>query len=112
MERKVNTIHEPRLVSSTDLRGKTGTQDFVKSAPVNLIYVADMSKVKHAGRENEDLWVGADCGFIAQNVYLFCASGGLSCVVRGSIDKEKLSGEMNLRPEQKIILAQSVGYAR
>ena len=104
--------HSVRLASTDDLRDKTGTQDFVKSAPVNLVYVADMSKVKHAGEENEDLWVGADCGFIAQNVYLYCASSGLASVVRGSIDKEKLSRAMNLRLEQKIILAQSVGYAK
>ena len=101
-----------KLLSSYDIRGTTGTQDFVKTAPVNLIYVADMSKVRSVSKENEDLWVGADCGFIAQNVYLFCASEGLVCVVRGSINKKELANAMNLRPDQKIILAQSVGYPK
>ncbi len=101
-----------RLLSRYDIRGTTGTQDFVKTAPVNLIYVADMSEVRSVSKENEDLWVGADCGFIAQNVYLFCASEGLVCVVRGSINKKELANAMNLRPDQKIILAQSVGYPK
>jgi nitroreductase len=54
--------------------------------------------------------VGADTGFISENVYLFCASEGLATVVRANIDRDALAKELKLRPEQKIILAQSVGY--
>ncbi len=102
--------HSVKLLSRADVREKTGTQSFVKDAPINLVYVADMSLVKRASGEEQTLWVGADCGFIAQNVYLYCASAGLACVVRGSIDKQALAKAMNLRPDQKIILAQTVGY--
>lgn len=101
-----------RLVSKDDIRGKTGTQSFVKDAPINLVYVADMSRVRRASGEDRSLWMGADCGCIVQNVYLFCASAGLSCVVRGSIDKSALAKAMNLRPDQKIILSQTVGYPK
>ena len=59
-------------------------------------------------REKKQL--GAHTGFLVQNVYLFCASEGLSTVVRGSVDKEKLSKIMKLRKDQKITLVQSVGY--
>jgi len=51
-------------------------------------------------------------GFIAQNVYLYCASEGLATVVRGSIDKPALAKTLNLQPNQKIILAQSVEYPK
>ena len=54
----------------------------------------------------------ADTGFISENVYLYCASEGLATVVRAGIDKSTLAKAMKLRPEQKIILAQSVGYPR
>jgi nitroreductase len=101
-----------KLISRGDIRGLTGTQQFVKDAPLNLIYVADMSRVKGTAGDNRILWVGADCGFIAQNVYLYCASAGLACVVRGSIDKDALSKAMNLRRDQPIILSQTVGYPR
>lgn len=101
-----------KVLSHEDIRGKTGTQNFVKNAPINLIYVADMSKVRRASGGNRTLWVGADCGFIAQNVYLFCASAGLNCVVRGSIDKPALAKAIGLRPDQKIILSQTVGYPK
>ncbi len=104
--------HSIKVLSHEDIRAMTGTQDFVKDAAVDLVYVADMSRVKRAEGETRTLWVGADCGFIAQNVYLFCASAGLNCVVRGSIDKPALAKAMKLRPDQKIILSQTVGYPK
>jgi len=51
-------------------------------------------------------------GFIAQNVYLYCASEGLATVVWAGIDKPALAKALNLQPQQKIILAQSVGYPK
>ena len=92
-----------------DLRAKTGIQPFVKDAPVNLVYVADLTKTG-ADSVERDMDVAADTGFIAQNVYLFCASEGLATVVRGSIDRRALASAMHLRPDQRIILAQTVGY--
>ena len=92
-----------------DVRAKTGTQPFVKDAPVNLVYVADLTKTG-ADSAERDMDVAADTGFIAQNVYLFCTSEGLATVVRGSIDRRALASAMHLRPDQRIILAQTVGY--
>jgi len=51
-------------------------------------------------------------GFISQNVYLFCASEGLSTVVRALIDRPALAKAMKLRSDQKIVLAQCVGYPK
>jgi hypothetical protein len=45
-------------------------------------------------------------------VYLFCASEGLGTVVRGMVNQEALTRALKLRPEQKILLAQTVGYIR
>jgi len=95
-----------------DIREKTGAQPFVKEVPVNLIYVADMTKANRGSESDKDLYSGADAAFIAENIYLFCASEGLATVVRGSVDRAELSKVMKLRPEQKIILAQSVGYPK
>ena len=104
--------HVLRELSTADLRSKAGVQEFVATAPVNLVYVADMKKVSATPGDDQELYTGADCGFIAQNVYLYCASEGLSVVVRAMIDRRGLSEAMNLRPEQKIILSQTVGYPK
>ena len=99
-------------VASGDIRALTGKQPFVKDAPVNLIYVADLSKMGRLSAEGADFYAAADTGFISQNVYLYCASVGLATVVRGSIDKPALAKAMQLRPEQKIILSQTIGYPK
>ena len=110
-------LYEPKTHSLTpvvakDLRAATGKQDFVKDAPLNLVYVADLSRMKTASEDDKRLYSGTDVGFIAQNVYLYCASQGLAVVVRGSIDRPSLSQAMKLRPEQRVILAQTVGYPK
>ena len=94
-----------------DVRAQTGTQSYVKDAPLDLVYVADLAKTGGASPDR-DTYVAADVGFIAQNVYLFCASEGLAVVVRGSIDRPALAKTMRLRSDQRIILAQTVGYPR
>ncbi len=105
-------LHALKLILKDDLRTKTGTQDFVGKAPLNLVYVADMTKVNVKGSDEQNMYAGADCGFIAENVYLYCASEGLSVVVRASVDRTELEKAMKLRPDQKIILAQTVGYPK
>jgi SagB-type dehydrogenase family enzyme len=99
-------------VLAEDIRAATGMQSFVKDAPVNLIYVADYARMGGQKDEEKNLYSAADTGFIAQNVYLFCASEGLATVVRGSVDRTALAKLMKLRPEQKVILAQTVGYPK
>jgi SagB-type dehydrogenase family enzyme len=98
-------------LGTKDIRALTGTQPFVKDAPVNLVFVADYSKINAEGFDKQ-LLVGADAGFISQNVYLFCAAEGLATVVRASIDRDALGKELKLKPQQNIILAQSVGYPK
>jgi SagB-type dehydrogenase family enzyme len=95
-----------------DIRGMTGTQAYVKEAAVNLIYVADYSKISSQSDEAKNMYAATDTGFISENVYLYCASEGLSTVVRASINRPALAKVMGLRQDQRIILAQSVGYPK
>ena len=97
-------------ILAEDIRGLTGTQAFVKEAAVNLIYVADYSKMSSLSDEVKLMYAAADTGFISENIYLYCASEGLSTVVRAGIDRPTLAKVMGLRPDQRIILAQSIGY--
>ena len=100
------------LITKKDLREATGKQDFVKEAPLNLVYISNEKRITRTNEEDKIRWSSAATGFIAQNVYLYCASQGLATVVRGMVDRETLTKELKLRPEQKIILAQTVGYPK
>jgi nitroreductase len=102
-----------KQINNKDLRKLTGTQDFVAEAALNLVFVADMGKLgKKEGDDIKDsdlLSSYANTAFIAQNIYLYCASANLGCVIRGMVPKDKLAPEMGLKSNQRIILAQTVG---
>ena len=95
-----------------DVRSQTGTQDFVGTAPLNLIYVAHGERMQDISPGERRLYASVDTGFIGQNVYLFCASEGLATVFRGSVDTKKLGATMQLGDGQFVTFAQSVGYPR
>ena len=96
-----------------DIRALTYTQvDRFKDAPLNLVYVADFQKMGDRKEEEKMVVAAMDTGFIAENVYLYCASENLPTCFRLSIDREKLGQALKLRPTQKIVGAQSVGLPK
>jgi len=104
--------HALTPVVAGDLREATGAQEFVKDAPLNLVYVADYTRMSNVSDDDRRLFSGADVGFIAQNVYLYCASEGLAVVVRAGVNRAAFSEALKLRAEQKIILGQTIGYPK
>jgi nitroreductase len=96
-------------VIKKDIRRFAGRQAFTQKAPVNLIYVADLTKMG-GSPDSKDFYAATDTGFISQNVYLFCASEKLATVVLGWVDRNTLSKELRLNSKQRIILTQPVGY--
>ncbi len=97
-------------VVNRDIREATGKQDFVKTAGLNLIYVADYARCKDGKTVHQVNASHINAGFIAQNVYLFCTSRGLNTVVRGYFDADLLAKEMELKENQSVILTQTVGF--
>jgi nitroreductase len=87
-------------------------------APVNIFYVVDLAKYivgkgqpdrRISEPEVQKSYYYADTGFIAQNVYLFAASHGLAAWFH-NCDRENTVKEFKLRPEQRVLFAQTVGY--
>ncbi len=93
-----------------DIRAQTGLQDFVGTAPLNLIYVAHGERMGDIPAEDRRLYASVDAGFIGQNVYLFCASEGLATVFRGAVDIANLGRTLKLGSGQFVTFAQTVGY--
>lgn len=95
-------------------RGRGGA---AAKAPVNLIYVVDLAKFAKArfqepGLKDADIqksYYFVDTGLIAGNVYLFAASQGLAAWFH-NCDKPALTAQLNLRPDQHVLFAQTVGY--
>ena len=102
--------NELRLVAGSDVRRVTGYQDFVDQAPLDLVYVADHRRMELVPVGMRLSYASAAAGAIAQNVYLFAASNGLSTVIRAWIDREPLANALGLSNDQQVLLSQTVGF--
>lgn len=101
--------HELIPVVSGDHR-----KDIGSIAPLNLIYVSDLSKLDFLKDHPEEqaMLAGIDAGHCSQNVYLYGASANLSVVVRAGIDRKKIADILGLRPQQLVVIAQTIGYPK
>lgn len=95
-------------VSDKDLRRQVaGFQDFAATAPVSLVLVSDISKV----RNHREL--GAmDAGYVSENICLACTALGLATVPRATMEKEALARELNLGESEVLMLNNPVGYGK
>jgi nitroreductase len=111
------TKHSLIPVAEGDFRARSGRRG-AATAPLNIFYIVDTSKYD-LGPTQPDRSIGdpevqksyyfADTGFIAQNVYLFAASFGLAAWFH-NCDKENTIREFKLKPTQRVLFAQTIGY--
>lgn len=85
--------------------GENITGQVTGKAPMTVVYVADLKK-----QPKREL-CAVDCGYISQNIYLYCASAGLGTVVRGSFDRS-FTGKLNLPAGSEVFYIQSVGFPK
>ena len=109
--------HRLDPVVAGDLRAKVSAHggDMTK-VPVILIYVVDVakygkSKLQEPGMrdtETQKSYYNVAVGLIAGNVYLFAASQNLAAWFH-NCNKPLLAAELKLRPQQRVLYAQTVG---
>jgi hypothetical protein len=111
--------HRLDPVVAGDLRPKVsahGQGGAMTKAPVILIYVVDVakyakSKLQEPGMRDTEIqksYYNVATGLIAGNVYLFAASQGLAAWFH-NCNKPALAAELKLRPQQRVLYAQTVG---
>ena len=95
-----------------------GQENFGDKAPIRLIYIADVNRLSNTsgyqepGLQDPEIqksYYYIDTGLIAANVYLFAASEGLASWFH-NCNKSDLTAKLNLRPDQRVLFGQSVGY--
>lgn len=113
--------HRLTLVVAEDLREEAltpGQQGVTSSAPVQLIYVVDLDRLEHTQGFDEPLlhapemqkaYYYVDCGLIAGHVGLFATAAGLAAWFH-NCDRPALHAGLRLRPLQRVLFAQSIGY--
>ncbi len=110
--------HRLAPVVAGDLRAMAGNRGRGTKAPVRIIFVADTARFATAGFQEPGLkdpevqksYYNVATGLIAGNIYLFAASQGLGAWFH-NCDKPGLTTALHLRPAQRALYAQTVGYA-
>jgi len=108
--------HRLTPVVAGDLRARSG-RGAAATAPVNIFYVVDLARYVLEGNpdrrindpEIQKSYYYCATGLIAQSVYLFAAAQGLAAWFH-NCDKNNTAKEFKLRPEQRVLFAQTVGY--
>lgn len=101
-----------KLVAGSDIRRVTGYQDFVDDAALDLVFVADHSRMKLMPAAQREGFAFAAAGAVSQNVYLFAASNGLATVIRAWIDRDAIAKALGLDHDQQVLLSQTVGFPK
>ena len=103
--------HQLNLVVEGDHRGAVaGGQAFVKSAPVSLLLVSDLSRLGDAKNTHTQLMGAVDAGIVSQNISIFCSAAKLATVPRTSMDTAKLKSVLKLTDTQLPLMNHPVGY--
>lgn len=88
-----------------------GGQEYVLSAPVILLLVADVSIFDKIPEPMHSTLAPLDTGIISQNIALFCAANCLDTVARGTMNYELLKAELKLKDTDSLLLNHPVGYS-
>ncbi len=100
-------------VTGEDLRNDVAKgQDFAAEAPVLLILVSDVAKMRGGDTPQNRLTGAIDAGIVSQNISIACAGMGLSTVPRMTMDKDSLARKLNLKATQVPFLNHPVGFAK
>jgi SagB-type dehydrogenase family enzyme len=104
--------HALNLISKGDYRvAVAGSQEAVKTAPVMLVMVSDLSRFgDRPATEQTRLMAAMDIGIVSQNINLACASLGLATVPRATMDQAVLKTALKLTDKQYAGLNNPVGY--
>lgn len=109
--------HSLTQITDKDMRAKSGTQDFVMSAPLDIVIFSDYDKFKTEDEELNQIIAGQetrmsllDAGAVTENVYLYCSSEHINVVERAMADEKTLKSTLGLPSSSHFMVAMSVGY--
>ena len=101
--------HQLKRISDKDSRQSVYDRGDFHKAPLILVYVGNFDKMQGFDEDARNFYSATDVGFVSQNVYLYCATQGLSTVICGSFNREGADKVLKIK-NGKLLLAQPVGY--
>ena len=108
----LNKENSLKPVAIGDYRGLiAGRQDWVKTAPISLLIVAD-GTVFGSVNERSMTMMAVDAGIVSENIAIFCAGTGLVTRPRASMETDAIKKLLNLDDTQFPLMNHPVGYKK
>ena len=85
-------------------------QDFIRSAPVVLVFCANLARIGHYGERGRDLYCLQDVAAAIENVMLYLTSKGLGSVWVGAFDEKKAAAALSLPSEARPVAIVPIGH--
>ena len=102
--------HKLVEITTEDIRKSSGLPGFSGTAPLTIISVVNRKHQDMGASPAATRLSAVDCGFIGQNIYLFCASEGLNTVYLATLNAQALAKSLKLAEGEEALFAQTVGY--
>lgn len=109
--------HSLTEITRRDLRAKSGMQDFVAVAPLDIVIFSNYDKLVTGNPEIDDSIKGnenrlslLDAGAVTENIYLYCSSEHINVVERVMVDENGLREALGVAPSTHFVVGMSVGY--
>lgn len=96
--------HTLTVVNEGDFREAAGSQDFARTAPLNIVLAVDTAK------QDKVEFQAYTAGAASQNIYLYCAQAGLKSVLRAMFDRVELPKALKLPANERILFVQTIGH--
>jgi hypothetical protein len=105
--------HSLTRVVEGDFRELTALQDFAYTAPLNIMYIADLSKYSevygHLAEPDQMYLCGLDAAGYCENANLWAAGNGMGAVTRAGAKGDAFLAAISAPGTYRFVLAQSVG---
>lgn len=85
-------------------------QDFVRTAPVVVVFCADLERIGHYGDRGRALYCLQDVAAAVQNLMLYLFDKGIGTVWVGAFDEKKASAALNLPDHVRPVAMVPMGY--
>lgn len=85
-------------------------QEFVRTAPVVVVFCANLERIGHYGQRGKELYCLQDAAAALQNFSLFLHSRGLGSVWVGAFDEARAADALRTPPHVRPVAIVPVGY--
>lgn len=101
----VKDLKNKRALSEAAFR-----QDFVRTAPIVVVFCANLERIEHYGSRGKTLYCLQDVAAAVQNFMLYLTSMGLGSVWVGAFDEGKVSEALGLPHHARPVAMVPLGY--